>query len=170
MSTRRTSQDFADTLARIWLFEECTKKERRRIASLVTPIRVDAGQVLARQGDYARECVIVIDGQAVVECDERIVGHAVDGSLVGEVALMDPRGMRNATVTAVTEMELLVMNRRDFINLRGMGVASIERRLAESVVAHQIREVFDGDDADVHRNALHSMSVESPHPEGMVDA
>ena len=63
MSTRRTSQDFADTLARIWLFEECTKKERRRIASLVTPIRVDAGQVLARQGDYARECVIVIDGQ-----------------------------------------------------------------------------------------------------------
>ena len=105
-----------------------------------------------------------------MECDERIVGHAVDGSLVGEVALMDPRGMRNATVTAVTEMELLVMNRRDFINLRGMGVASIERRLAESVVAHQIREVFDGDDADVHRNALHSMSVESPHPEGMVDA
>ena len=83
-----------------------------------------------------RECFIVIHGQAVIERGHSIIGHAVDGSIIGECALMDPHGLRNATVTAATDMELLVMSRVEFRALRALGVESLERRLAAAADAH----------------------------------
>lgn len=170
MLTPRTSQESLERLAGTWLFEECTRKELRRVAPLVTSISVKAGRVLAREGDYGAECVVVMKGQAVVERNGRIVGHAVEGSLVGEVALMDPRETRNATVTAVTEMDLLVLSRREFQNLRALGVASIEDRLMESAAAHGIRDAFDDLDRVEHRDSLHSLSAPAGQPEATVDA
>ena len=42
-----------NTLAKIPLFKECTKKELQAVSRLVTPISVKAGKVLTKEGDPA---------------------------------------------------------------------------------------------------------------------
>lgn len=150
----RAPREFVDTLAATWPFEECTKKELQAVASLLTPISVQSGRKLTRQGQPGLECFIVVRGQAIVERNEQIVGHAVDGSVVGEVALMRPGGRRNATVTAATDMELLVMSRSDFASLRNLGIASVDQRLRAAAAAHDAFE-------DAHNESIAASDASS---------
>jgi CRP-like cAMP-binding protein len=118
------------------VFAECSLDELRPVAALVTEIRVPAGRVLTIQGRAGHECFVVLEGQAVVERDGMIVGTAVPGSVVGELALLDG-GYRTATVTAATEMDVLVMSQTEFASLRALGARSIEHGLARAAGAHR---------------------------------
>ena len=119
---KRANRKYIDRLGRVEFFSECSQRELRVIASFCTPIEVRAGRVLTLQGADGRECFVVMQGHAVVERNGVIIGHVVDGSIIGEIALLGD-GVRTATVTAATRMTLLVMSRSEFGALRGLGVA-----------------------------------------------
>jgi CRP-like cAMP-binding protein len=132
----RRHRQYIDALRTTSLFRECDRSELRLIASLVTPLTVPAGRVLTYQGRVGNECFVVLGGQAVVECDGSIVGHAVAGSVVGELALMD-ECRRTTTVTAATEMDVLVISRTEFRSLRALGVDSVEKRFSTVAAEHR---------------------------------
>jgi CRP-like cAMP-binding protein len=132
----RQHRQYMDTLRTTSLFQECGRSELRLIASLVTPLTVSAGRVLTRQGHVGNECFVVVGGQAVVECNGCIVGHAVAGSVVGELALMD-ECRRTTTVTAATDMDILVISRTEFRALHALGVESIDERLDAVAAEHR---------------------------------
>jgi CRP-like cAMP-binding protein len=119
----RANRKYTDGLGHVELFSDCSQRELRAIASLCTPIEVVSRRVLTEQDAYGRECFVVLQGQAVVERNGVIVGHVVDGSIIGEIALLGD-GLRTATVTAATDMTLLVMSRSEFGALRGLGIAT----------------------------------------------
>jgi len=138
---RRENRRYIERLAAAQLFANCTPKELRAIASLCTPVNVRAGRVLTRQGSRGDQCFVVMSGHAVVERDGVIVGHIVDGSVIGELALLS-HCPRSATVTAATDMELLVMSCSEFTALRALGIDTTVRRALDEI-AHDRRALLE---------------------------
>ena len=103
-------------LAEIPLFSACSKSDLTRIAALVEEIEAPEGKVLTRQGHPGRECFIIADGRAKAAIRGRRSVGLGPGSFFGEMALLD-QGPRTATVTAETDMHLLVLDSRNFSSL-----------------------------------------------------
>jgi CRP-like cAMP-binding protein len=112
----RTRSRTDDLLSTIPLFQGLTKKDAARVASLMTPVSVKAGRVLARQGQIGREFFVIVDGHAEVERDGKLVNTLGPGDWFGEIALLDA-ARRAATVTATTDMNLEVLTRTEFADL-----------------------------------------------------
>lgn len=103
-------------LSFISIFSELSKKELKAIERLMSTISVREGRVLTTQGKPGREFLIIEDGTARVEIDGRTVAHLGPGDFVGELSLITGEP-RSATVTATSEMNIRVLNRREFNSL-----------------------------------------------------
>ncbi len=100
-------------LAGISLFEGCSKKELEKVASAGDEILMTAGSVIVDQGQTGREAFVVLSGKVEVTRSKRKVADLGPGAVVGELSLLD-HGPRTATVTCVTDCELLVIDQRNF--------------------------------------------------------
>jgi CRP-like cAMP-binding protein len=100
----------------VTLFTPCRKGELVRIAALVDEIEAPKGKTLAREGEPGWEFFVVAEGNATARRGGRKVGEIGPGSFFGEMSLLD-RGPRTATVTADTDMHLLVLSSRSFSSL-----------------------------------------------------
>jgi CRP/FNR family cyclic AMP-dependent transcriptional regulator len=111
--SRRGKSSKQELLGNVRLFSICNKRELARIASLVEEVEAPEGKVLVRQGDPGNECFVIAEGRA--KATMRGKGSAVlgPGSFFGEMSLLD-QGPRSATVTAETDMHLLVLGSREF--------------------------------------------------------
>jgi CRP/FNR family transcriptional regulator, cyclic AMP receptor protein len=110
---RRTKDAKVALLRGVDLFSACTKTELRRIAAAVDEVDCTEGKVLTREGDTGWECFVIAEGRATASARGRRVATLEPGSFFGEMSLLDG-GTRSATVTAETDMHLLVMNGRAF--------------------------------------------------------
>lgn len=100
-------------LENIELFGELTNKERKAVSRLMTTVIAKPGKDLMVEGTAGREFLIIVGGEATVRRSGRIVARVGAGDFLGELAVI--AGMpRTATVTADTEMEISVLNRREF--------------------------------------------------------
>jgi CRP/FNR family transcriptional regulator, cyclic AMP receptor protein len=132
MAFRRQGRDAKiRLLSGVALFSPCAKHELRRVAALVDQVEVPEGKVLMREGASGRECFVVVQGSATVKRRGRKIATVGPGSFFGELALLD-QGPRVATVTADTDMQLLVLSARDFSSLLD-AVPSVSRRILRGV-------------------------------------
>jgi CRP-like cAMP-binding protein len=113
-SRRRQHHRPTNDLAQLRPFVGCTPLQLRRISQWSTTLDVGCGRVLCRQGDVAREGFIVVDGTARVTIDDSPVAVIERHGLIGEIALFAERGARSATVSAMSDMTLVVFNRAEF--------------------------------------------------------
>ena len=119
------------------LFSACTRSELRSIAQLGTPVGGEEGAYLTRQGAVGREFFLVLDGVASCRVRKKEVRRFRTGSYFGELALLHG-GIRTADVVAVSPMDLLVFDAREFRSMLmttpNIGVkmlAYLAERLAE---------------------------------------
>jgi CRP/FNR family transcriptional regulator, cyclic AMP receptor protein len=113
---RRARDPKVERLANVQLFSACNKRELSRIAQLTEEIAVPAGKVLIRQGDPGREAFVICDGRAKATIRGKKSAHLGPGECFGEMALLDA-APRSATVTAESDMRLLVLGSRQFSTL-----------------------------------------------------
>ncbi len=125
-----------ERLSQVALFAACTKAELRKLAAITTETVTPAGEVLCREGSAGRECYVVMEGEATVSIDGRPLDTVGPGGFFGEMALLDG-GPRVATVTADTEMRLLVLSRSEFTSLLA-DVPSVSRKMLEAL-GHRLR-------------------------------
>jgi len=126
-----------DLLGNVRLFSTCNKRELARIASLVDEVEAPKGKVLVRQGDPGWECFVIAEGKAKATMRGKGTAMLGPGSFFGEMSLLD-QGPRSATVTAESDMRLLVLGSREFsalINEVPPVAARIMRGLAERLRA-----------------------------------
>ena len=131
-------QSYADHLSTVPLFAACSKKELQKIAKATDEIALPEGHVLMEQGHLGREAFVIVEGKAVVKRNGRKIAELGPGSAVGELSLLD-RGERTATVTALTDLTVLVIGPREFGAVID-SVPSITGKLLQSM-ATTIREL-----------------------------
>lgn len=126
-----------DYLAEVPLFAAFSKRDLQKIVRSSDVIEVEAGRVIVEQGATGHECFVILDGTAAVKRSGRRVATLEPGSQFGELALLDG-GPRTATVTALTDMSLLVLGQREFAaildEVPGLAqkiLASLAQRLRE---------------------------------------
>jgi CRP/FNR family cyclic AMP-dependent transcriptional regulator len=124
-------------LAKIWLFSSCTNRELNTIRKSLEAVRAKPTRVLVEQGAVGQEFYLIVAGQASVKRNNRRTATIGPGEYFGELALLD-RQPRSATVTAETEMELLILGQRQF-NAILESVPSLSRRLL-ATMATRLRE------------------------------
>jgi CRP-like cAMP-binding protein len=120
-----------------WLFSECTDDELERVAALAHTLHVPAGQVVVREGDPGDEFYVVANGTTRVTVEDEPVADVGPGSFFGEMALLDG-GERVATVTAITDVELLMLHRDEFNEMLSLAMPTIAPKLL-AVVGRRVR-------------------------------
>src|SRR5262249_59927537 len=95
------------------LFTRCSKKELAEIAALADELELPEGKRLIRQGERGREFFVLLDGVVDVSRDGTTIEMMGDGDFFGEIALVS-NVPRTATVTASSQVRLLVITDRDF--------------------------------------------------------
>jgi CRP-like cAMP-binding protein len=97
------------------LFRGLGRKEIVLVASHVETLDFAAGQTLVRRGSFAREFIVLVDGELEVTgpADRRVLRN---GEWFGHDGLVDCRVV-DATVAAISASTVLVMARRDFMGL-----------------------------------------------------
>jgi CRP/FNR family transcriptional regulator, cyclic AMP receptor protein len=101
------------TIERISLFSGCRPREFQKLEMIGTRIHVSAGRTLIAAGDYGSEVLLVLAGTASCHVGSREVATFVTGDFFGEVAMLCG-GPRTATVIATSDMDLWVLNKREF--------------------------------------------------------
>lgn len=105
-----------EQLGRMWLFSACSKRDLQMIGRASDEVAVAAGKALTDEGRPGHEFYLILEGEATVRRKGRKVATLRDGQYFGELSLLD-RGPRTATVTADTDMRLLVLGQREFNGL-----------------------------------------------------
>jgi CRP/FNR family cyclic AMP-dependent transcriptional regulator len=104
---------FEAQLKDVPFFSGLSKRELATVAQLTDDIDVEAGAVLAREGDFGQEFFVIIDGTAEVLRGDEPIAELGPGEFFGEIALIEEE-RRIATVRALSPMKLLVMSRNSF--------------------------------------------------------
>jgi CRP-like cAMP-binding protein len=110
---RRSPRDpFTSALRRLGFSESAAA----RLARHGTPVDLDAGVPLCIEGDFGAEAFLLVEGEAVVQLADREV-RVGPGSIIGELAALDPSKRRNATVRTAGRCLVLVYDVQTFRSL-----------------------------------------------------
>jgi len=115
MLLRRSSQKM-DLLKKVPLFSNLSQRHLGEIAKHADQVQVERGRVLVQQGEKGWEFIFIVDGKARVEKDGKVIRQLSGGDFFGEIALID-RKPRTATVTAETDMTVLIVHKTSFDHL-----------------------------------------------------
>jgi CRP-like cAMP-binding protein len=126
--------------AQVPLFADCPPRQRRELSLLGTRVTVPAGRVVMREGARGTEVGIVLSGAAACLVRGEEVARFGPGDLFGEVAALDG-GRRSATVVAVEDMDLLVLEAAEFDRLLATS-STVARRLLDAS-ARRLRRADD---------------------------
>lgn len=105
-----------DKLAEVPLFSACSRKDLQRIAKASDEVEVKAGRTLVDQGKTGHEFFLILEGTATVRANNRKLATLGTGDYFGELSLLS-REPRDASVTADTDMKLLILGQREFTGL-----------------------------------------------------
>src|SRR6201988_2034247 len=108
-------------LAGIEFFELLKDEDRTELANVVDAVKLNAGDTLFHTGDPGESLFIVRSGSIELYIKDTagqkiVLTIAEEGNLFGELSLLDS-GPRTATAIALTDSELLVLDRDDLLLL-----------------------------------------------------
>ena len=139
MSVRRQSQsDYLSHLTSVPLFAQCTKAELKSLARHTSDITAEPEQVLIKEGQGAYDFFVIVSGDAEVSREGKVVARLTAGDYFGEIGLLAP-SLRDATVTARSQMELIVLAQWDFEQALAEAPGMTRRLLAG--MAHRLRDL-----------------------------
>jgi CRP/FNR family transcriptional regulator, cyclic AMP receptor protein len=123
-----------ELIRKVPLFSKLKKKGLEDVAHIADELDLPQGKVMAEEGDRGREFFVLLDGEADVTKGDRSINRLHKGDFFGEIALVTHMP-RTASVTATSDVRVLVITERDFAALlkrspevsRGVAEALAER-------------------------------------------
>ena len=127
-----------ELIKRVPLFSKLSKKGLEEVAHIADELDLPQGKVMAIEGDRGREFFVLLEGEADVTKGDRSINTMKEGDFFGEIALVTQMP-RTASVTATSDVRVLVITERDFAALlkrapqvsRGVAEALAERLAPE---------------------------------------
>jgi CRP-like cAMP-binding protein len=105
-----------ELLKKVPLFSKLGKDALQDVAQITDEIDLPAGKEMATEGDRGREFFVLLSGEADVTRGGRQINTMKEGDFFGEIALVT-KMPRTATVTATTDVDVLVITERAFDGL-----------------------------------------------------
>ena len=120
----------ADALGSVGLFSSLTDGERGELLSVVRPVLYSAGEAVVRQGQPGGSLFVVVRGEASVTLagTDGDVARLRPGDVFGEMSMLTGEP-RTATVSAMTDCQLLELSSEDFRRV-AVGNPSVLDRVA----------------------------------------
>ncbi len=134
-----------ERLRELELFRDCDDADLDRVSAVArVQARFEPGEVLYTEGEPARDCYLIVEGEAEITIAGRFLGSSGEGESIGEMGLLH-RVPRTATVTARTPVTVQVIDAQGFERLLDEApsvtralLRQVSRRLVErsETVAH----------------------------------
>ena len=123
-----------ELIRKVPLFSKLNKKGLEDVAHIADELDLPKGKMMAEEGDRGREFFVLLEGEADVTKGDRSINRLGKGDFFGEIALVTHMP-RTASVTAMSDVRVLVVTERDFAGLlkrspeisRGVAEALAER-------------------------------------------
>jgi CRP/FNR family cyclic AMP-dependent transcriptional regulator len=96
-------------LKRIPLFAEASDDELGKVAVFADSVEVPKGTEVIREGGFSRALMAIEDGTAEVTREGQHVAALGPGDIFGEAGMVESGSMRNATVTATSQLKLITL-------------------------------------------------------------
>ena len=106
-------EDLFQYLTKVPLFSACSKKDLALVAKHSEHVSIPAGTEMTKEGTVGYEFYVILEGKASVKRGRKQINVLGPGDFFGELSLLD-RSPRNATVTAVTDIDAVVLGQREF--------------------------------------------------------
>jgi CRP/FNR family transcriptional regulator, cyclic AMP receptor protein len=129
-----------DVLRQAPLFSALDDEAASALRASMSQTKIRRGEVLFREGDSGDRLFVVTDGKVKLgrsssDGRENLLAILGPGQMFGELSLFDP-GPRSATVTAVTDVAMLVLSHDEMVRwLSGRPEVAARLRKANDVVA-----------------------------------
>ena len=120
-------------------FAACTEEQLFEMARIAERLRIQAGEVILREGRLGRELFVILDGTATVTRSGHVVNILYSGDYFGELAAIEAVP-RSATVHATTDLDVLIVGPREFETM--MEIPGFRNALL-SGMSRRIREADD---------------------------
>lgn len=117
------------------LFASVPDEDLAEIAPYLTPVYLDPGETIIREGEIGDELYIVVAGEVKVERGGAEITRLGERAVIGELAALDPEP-RNASVSAVRPTQLLGLSNQ---HLLALFEANVE--IASGVISSLIRRI-----------------------------
>jgi CRP-like cAMP-binding protein len=114
------------------LFAGCTEAELARIENLVVEVDVAAGEAITSESGPTEDSFIIATGEANMVVRDHSIAELRPGDVFGNLGTLCSDHPANATVTAVTPMKVLVVERRHLPELAAL--PTVARRLISTAV------------------------------------
>jgi CRP/FNR family cyclic AMP-dependent transcriptional regulator len=103
------------------IFSKLPRAMIERLGSILTKRKAQRGSTIFRKGDAGTELIVVHSGTVKISAPaadgrEAVLNVIHEGEIFGEIALLDGRP-RTADAIAMTDCDLMVIERREFIAL-----------------------------------------------------
>jgi CRP/FNR family transcriptional regulator, cyclic AMP receptor protein len=105
-----------ELIKKVPLFSKLSKKGLEEVAHIADELDLPKGKVMALEGDRGREFFVLLEGEADVTKGDKSINTMHEGDFFGEIALVT-KMPRTASVTAATDVRVLVITERDFGSL-----------------------------------------------------
>ena len=102
-----------ELLRKVPLFSKLNKQGLQQVAQIADELDLPAGKEMATEGDRGREFFVLLNGEAEVTKQGTRINTMKKGDFFGEIALVT-KMPRTATVTATSDVDVLVITERDF--------------------------------------------------------
>jgi CRP-like cAMP-binding protein len=132
-----TRSELQQLVRAVPLFAGLLPSEVDRIALVMRPRDVGAGEVICAEGESGHEFFVLARGEAGIERGHETIAKLYAGDHFGELALLD-RGPRSATVRALNECRLYVLEDAAFAAVLNEVPALAQKLLA--ALAGRLRE------------------------------
>jgi ubiquinone/menaquinone biosynthesis C-methylase UbiE/CRP-like cAMP-binding protein len=108
----------AARLRELQIFSDCGDEELAEVTARSAVLRRDAGSVLVAEGDPGTSAFVLLEGTAAVTRQGEELRSLQPGDLFGELATFG-EGVRTATVTASSDVQLLLIDPRSLADVIG---------------------------------------------------
>ncbi|MHB8874769.1 MAG: cyclic nucleotide-binding domain-containing protein [Myxococcaceae bacterium] len=100
-------------LKSIDLFSQIPGEDLAQVALISTEESREVGEEIFAEGEAGDALYLVLDGKVRVHKQDRVIAELAERECFGEMAILDA-APRSATVTAVSDTNLLKISREDF--------------------------------------------------------